>query len=482
MPTETNSCTRRDLLKLLGMGTSLLSLRRAFAAARPKAKRSPNVILLLTDDQRPDTIGVLGNRAIRTPNLDALVRRGTTFTRAVSPNPICTPARAEIMTGCDSFRNGVLGFGQSIRSELPLLAQTMRGAGYHTWYVGKWHNDGRPTSRGYESTDGLFASGGQKWATDSVDYRGTPITGYRGWVFQDDTGKKFPDKGVGLTPDISREFADAAIRFIRRRPEKPFFLHVNFTAPHDPLLVPPGCKNMYDPAKLPTPPNFLPKHPFDHGNLQGRDEKLLPWPRTPEMVRADLAVYYAVITHMDQQIGRILAELKASGLVENTIVIFTSDQGLAMGSHGLRGKQNMYDHTIGVPLVVCGPPIPAGRRVDAQCYLRDLYPTICELAGIATPKTVQGHSLLPLLRGKVKELYPCTFGYFRNLQRMVRTDRWKLIHYPQISRVQLFDLHKDPYEMKDCSADPACADVLRKLKDQLRAFQKQVGDPLTTET
>src|SRR5262245_42221834 len=131
--------------------------------------------------------------------------------------------------------------------------------------------------------------------------------GYRGWVFQTDDGKLFPEQGVGLTPDISRRFADAAITFLKRKPSRPLFLHVNFTAPHDPLLLPPDHEKAYDPERLPLPANFLPRHPFDHGNLTGRDEQLWPSPRTESDARAELAAYYAVISHLDEQVGRVLA-------------------------------------------------------------------------------------------------------------------------------------------------------------------------------
>src|SRR5690606_31376086 len=135
---------------------------------------------------------------------------------------------------------------------------------------------------------------------DPRDWSGRPATGYRGWLFQDDQGKMFPERGVGLTPDISSRFADAAIEFLERKPERPFFLHVNFTSPHDPLLLPPGYEDRYAADNLPLPPNFLPEHPFDHGNLKGRDELLFRFPRTPEEVRAELAAYYAVISYMDE--------------------------------------------------------------------------------------------------------------------------------------------------------------------------------------
>lgn len=202
--------------------------------------RRPNVVFLLADDLRPDTIAALGNRVIDTPSLDSLVRTGTSFSRATAANPVCMTSRAEIMTGCSSFRNGVLYAQGKIDPRLALWAQTMRNAGYHTWHVGKWHNDGKPTERGFEETQGLFAGGGGKWVVERKDHNGRPVTGYRGAVFQSDDGKLFPEQGVGLQPDTSAVLADHAIRFLKRPRGKPFFLQVNFTAPHDPLLMPPG--------------------------------------------------------------------------------------------------------------------------------------------------------------------------------------------------------------------------------------------------
>jgi hypothetical protein len=348
------------MLRILGiLWAAGCALRSAGWAAEPPAQR-PNVVVIVTDDQRPDTIAALGNPVIRTPNLDALVRAGSTFTRAVCANPICTPSRAEILTGCSGFRNGVLDFGGKIDPQLVAWATAMQRGGYRTCYVGKWHNNGRPSGYGYDDCRGLFAGGGGRWWTPRHDHHGREVTGYRGWIFQTDDGRMFPELGVGLTPEIDARFAEAAIEYLIEPHGAPFFLHVNFTAPHDPLLMPPGCQDLYDPETIPLPDNFLPQHPFDHGNLQGRDEVLLPFPRTDQDVRADLAVYYAVISHLDQQVGRIVDALRQSGQWQRTILVFTSDHGLAVGSHGLRGKQNMYEHTIGVPLILCGPGVPAG--------------------------------------------------------------------------------------------------------------------------
>jgi len=442
----------------------------------------PNIVFLLSDDQRPDTIAALGNSIIRTPNLDELVKAGTSFTRAVCANPICTPSRAEILTGVSGFHNGSLDFGKPIKKELPTWSQTLSKAGYDTWYVGKWHNDGKPVLRGYDETLGLFTGGGGRWAVPSYDGNGVPVTGYRGWIFQDDERHFFPEKGVGLTSNISEHFADAAIEFIDRKHEKPFFLHVCFTAPHDPLLMPIGYEQYYDPNKMPVPANFLPEHPFDHGNFEGRDEALLPWPRTKQIVQNDLSLYYSVISHLDAQVGRIVDALKKSGEWENTILIYSSDHGLAMGSHGLRGKQNMYEHTVNVPLIMVGPGIPADARSNAQCYLRDLYPTSCDLAGVPISKTVEGKSLKPVLTGAQDAIYDEVFCYFRNFQRMIRTDRWKLIYYPHLDRVQLFDLKHDPLEQHDLSGDAAHQKMRDKLLDQLNAWRKQQDDPSLQQT
>ena len=438
----------------------------------------PNVLLLVSDDQRPDTLGILKQSVVKTPHLDRLARRGTLFTRAVCPNPICTPSRAEILTGCSGFRNGVFDFGRVIDPRLPTWAQTMRSAGYRTAYVGKWHNNGRPSLHGYEQSRGLYSGGGGRWWKPQKDANGRDVTGYRGWVFQTDEGQKMPDQGIGLTPDISRRFADAAIEVITSKDDSPFFLHVNFTTPHDPLIWPPGFEDMYAPERIPLPRNFLPEHPFDHGNLRGRDERLLPWPRTAHDVKDELAVYFAVISYMDQQIGRILESLNKTEQAENTIVVFTSDHGLAIGSHGLRGKQNMYEHTIGVPLIMAGPGVPVHETCKAQIYLRDLYPTICDLTGIAIPDAIEARSVAPVLRGEAAAIHKRVFCYFRDSQRMIRDDRWKLIHYPRLNRYQLFDLVNDRWERNDLSGDPQHADQLDAMKRQLVDEQRRMGDPL----
>ncbi|HBV64947.1 MAG TPA: choline-sulfatase [Rhodopirellula sp.] len=430
----------------------------------------PNVVLVISDDQRPDTIAALGNRSIKTPHLDQLVQRGSVFLNATCANPICTPSRGELLTGCTGIRNQVFDFGRTLDPALKTLPEPFNDAGYTTWYCGKWHNDGRPGKHGYRSTRGLYTGGGGKWWKPQTDYRGHPITGYKGWIFRDQNDQPLPKLGVGLTPNISATIADAAIDVIESS-TSPYLLHVNFTAPHDPLLIPRGFENLYDPASIPLPENFQADHPFDHGNRGGRDENLLPTPRTQQLVKADLAAYYAVISHMDSQIGRIIAAIDKSDQAQSTLIVFCSDHGLAMGSHGLRGKQNMYDHTIRVPIILAGPGIPKGKKLKGHAYLRDLFPTLVDLAGLP-PIQCDGRSQVPVLHGQASSMYDFTVGYFRNSQRMIRTDQWKLIEYPLVKKTQLFDLKNDPLEQHDLSIAPEHNELKRRLSAQLSQWLK----------
>ena len=287
-------------LGLLSLG--MLAFVASAAETRLITARRPNVLLILTDDQRADTIAALGNRVIKTPELDRLVREGTVLTGMICPYPVCTPSRTELLTGMTFMRATAPG------AKPETLPEALRANGYHTWYVGKWHVEGQPRTRGFEASNGRFGTSAKmKLPPVERDQRGNPITGYRGTVFMNDGGEEFPERGVGLTPNISERFADAAIELIRRRPERPFFLQVNFTAPHDPRMRPPGYEKAYRPDAMPLPGNFSTKPSFDSGNLNTRDERLLPKPLDPVVLRDELSIYYALLSHVDAQVGRMIA-------------------------------------------------------------------------------------------------------------------------------------------------------------------------------
>jgi arylsulfatase A-like enzyme len=448
------------------------TIRSAFltflAAAAPALAQAPsarpNIVFLVSDDQNADTIAALGNPHIRTPNLDRLVENGFAFTRAYclgSTVPaVCVPSRAMFLTGRTLFR-----VNNNIAAGHVMLPQALSAAGYATFGTGKWHNGAASYAR-------AFAGGGPVFFGGMSDQ-------FRVSVQDFDPAGKYEKARAKIGGAFSSElFADAAVRFLRNHTgDKPFFLYVSFTAPHDPRTPPGKYAGMYDPAKLPLPAAFTPQHPFDNGEMKVRDELLAPHPRTPEVVRRHTADYYGMISHLDEQVGRIVAALEQTGKSKNTVIVFFSDHGLALGRHGLFGKQNLYDHSMRAPLIFAGPGVPRGGKSDALCRLSDIYPTVCDLAGVPIPATVEGKSLAGLIAGKATSHCEAIFTAYRDVQRAVRTDRWKLIHYPKIGRTQLFDLAADPEELKDLSAEAALADTLKSMMERLRRMQAEFGDP-----
>jgi arylsulfatase A-like enzyme len=463
--------------------TLILGLLAIAQTSASGAEPKPNVVFILADDMRPDALGCTGNPAVKTPNIDRLAARGTLLTRATCGYPICHVSRAEILTGRCLTNADVPGHPLALDAQWTLWPEAMRRAGWHTAYSGKWHTPGTPQQRGYAETSALFSSGGAKGAplTFPLSSTGRKVTGYTGWTFKDDGGKATPDDTVGLTPETDARITDGAIAVIRKHSEEPFFLHVNFTAPHDPLLWPRFAQRVYA-ESLPLPENFRPEHPFDHGNLAGRDEVIVPAPRTAEEVKRERAVYFKLVENVDMQVGRIIGVLEKAGVMDRTLIIFSSDHGLALGSHGLMGKQNQYEHTIGVPLIIAGPVVRAGVRSNVQCYLRDLFPTVCDLAGIPTPPSVQGRSLMHELLVTCfppfgVEIHPAIYGRFTDTQRMMRTaDGWKLIWYPKIARSQLFHVSEDPDELHDLAPDRGEEKRLHQMMSDLQTWLREQGD------
>jgi arylsulfatase A-like enzyme len=426
----------------------------------------PNILFLLADDQRADTIAAWGNSSIKTPHLDDLVRRGFSFRRnycfGSDAGAVCVPSRAMLMTG-----RTWLHVGHDMAG-VKLLPELLRENGYTTFATGKWHNGEPSFQRAFERGEAVFFGG-------MADHNRVPVADLAGGKL---VNRRHAEKFS------SELFADAAIAFLRGdREPKPFFLYVAFTASHDPRNPPASFREMYYRDPPPLPRNFLPQHPFDNGWTTGRDEDLAPWPRTEAVVRDQLAEYYGLITHLDGEVGRILAALEASGRGRDTIIIYAADHGLALGSHGLLGKQSLYEHSMRAPLVVVGPGIPAGGSTRALTYLHDLFPTLCDLTGAAPPAGLEGKSLKSLWSGKVARVRDSLTLAFGGVMRAVRDERWKLIVYPRIDHRQLFDIESDPDELRDLAADPAHAQRLERLTALLRDWQQQAGDkqPLRAE-
>jgi arylsulfatase A-like enzyme len=445
----------------------LAALGALLLAGAGQGKARPNVLVLLADDLRFDTIRELGNPEILTPTLDRLVREGTAFTRAYimggDQPAVCVPSRAMLLTGRDLFK-----VGRAIPDDAPLWPEVMGKAGYATFGTGKWHNGPRTYARAFMAGGNVFFGG----MSDQTRVK----------VYDFDPSGKYPRDGAKIGEKFSTElFVDSAVRFLEEhRGDRPFFLYVSFTSPHDPRTPPRKFADLYDPAKIALPPSFLPEHPFDNGELRVRDELLAPFPRTPQVVRKHIADYYGMISHLDHEIGRLLETLEKKGRAEDTIVVFTGDNGLAVGRHGLMGKQSVYDHSVHVPLVFRGPGVPRGKRSDAMCYLLDLFPTVCELARIPLPGGLEGRSLAPVLRGEATKHRERLFFAYRTFQRALTDGRWKLIEVEAGGKrtTQLFDLEGDPAETKSLADDPAHAAPLARLREELARRQKELGDPL----
>lgn len=412
----------------------------------PNLRATPNVLLLFADDQRADTIAALGNPNIKTPHLDRLVKRGLSFDRAYMQGAMqgatCVPSRAMLLSGRDLF---------SIDEKLmrhETWPAAFGKAGYITFITGKWHNGQDSVLRSFQQARSLFAGG-----------MTTPLKAPLRQIIDN---KLSPP--TASSKHASEVFADEAILFLKQQPgTKPFFCYVPFCAPHDPHIVPEDFPIHYDPDKIPLPKNFLPEHPWNNGELRIRDEELLPTPRPEAKVKAYLAEYYRYISHLDQQIGRILDALESSPHAQNTYIVFAADSGVARGSHGLIGKQNLYEHSVRVPLLIAGPEIAQGKRTNALCYLFDLLPTLGKRCHIPAPSTSQGIDFSPVLTDATKPARPHLLLAYRDVQRAITTERWKLIIYPQANRRQLFDLLNDPTETKNLIDDINHAQKLTEL-------------------
>jgi GH43 family beta-xylosidase len=240
--------------------------------------------------------------------------------------------------------------------------------------------------------------------------------------------------------------------------------------------------DLYERDRIPLPKNFLPQHPFDNGEMTIRDELLSPWPRTAADIRKQLHEYYAVISGLDHHIGRLFNTLDRLGLTANTIVIFSADQGIAIGSHGLLGKQSLYDAAMKVPLIFAGPGVRSGRS-DAMVYLLDIYPTVCDLVSVPLPTGIDGVSFKTAMKGQPHGPRRELFFAYRHLQRAIRDSRWKLIRYPQVNVTQLFDLQDDPDEIHNLAGDAAQSRRIDQMLTRLKELQQQFGDdlPLTVQ-
>lgn len=478
--------TRRDFLKLLGLGTAAMTHPAALFSC--KTKKPPNILVLFADDQRFDTIRALGNPNIHTPHLDELVHSGTSFTHAYilggTSGAVCMPSRAMLLTGRGLFH--IEGIGKTIPESHVMMPELFRKSGYSTFGIGKWHNSREAFARCFTGgAEIMFGGMSDHWNVPAYNFDPTGAYAARTPVIeQPSSSNEITYKGYDHIREgkhSSELFADAACHFLEKQDSaEPFLLYVAFTAPHDPRTAPQEFLDMYDREKMDLPPNFLPAHPFDNGEMQVRDEKLAGFPRTPEEVRKHIAEYYAIISHLDAQIGRIMGILGRTGRADNTLVVFIGDNGLALGQHGLLGKQSVYEHSVRVPLVLSGPGIPQREQRDDLCCLADIFPSICDLTGTRKPDSVEGESLISAIRNQGRKQREALYFAYRHFQRAIRTKRWKLILYNVRGKkhTQLFDLANDPWETNDLAGDPSQAERIQEMTELLKSMMAEADDPV----
>ena len=429
------------------------------SASEATSAEKPNILVLFADDQRADTIAALGNSVIKTPNLDRLVRRGLAFNRAYMQGSFngatCVPSRAMLLSGQNLFHIDET----LMRTET--WPEAFAHAGYTTFISGKWHNGAASLLRSFQIARSMFVGG---------------MTNPMKAELRDVVGGKLEAPRVS-TKHACEVFADETIRFINDHKGGPFFAFLPFDAPHDPHIVPPDFPVSYDPGEIPLPPSFLPQHPWDNGEMMIRDELLLPWPRRPAQVQAMLAEYYRYISYLDSQIGRVLDALDALPFAKNTIVVFSADSGVGRGSHGLIGKQNLYElDSVRVPLIISGPGIAANQRTDAMCYLFDLLPTLGKLCGVTGPVSSDGIAFQAALGDPSKPARDVMIFAYKDIQRAVCDARWKLIRYPQVDKTQLFDLQTDPQETTNLAERTDMAPKVAELTALLARDMKLSGD------
>lgn len=470
----------------------------------------PNIVFLFADDYTYEAIHALGNGAVETPNLDRLVDQGTTFTHAYNmggwEQAVCVASRSMIISGQSLWRAQEMErkwIQNDTVANNNTWGELMQAQGYNTYMSGKWHvrvpaqkvfntakdiKPGMPSDNmgknwgpitkamqeAYEKGEDVaeHLPSGYNRPLDENDHSWSPTDTLQGGFWQG--GKHWSE----VLRDQSLEFiADATQK------EDSFFMYIAFNAPHDPRQAPQDFLDRYNMEDIPLPKNWLPEYPHKDGignSILVRDEALAPYPRTPYAIKTHLKEYYAIITHLDEQIGKILDALEASGKADNTYIFFTGDHGLSVGHHGLIGKQSLFDHSIRVPLMVMGPDIPKGKKVADDVYLQDIMATSLELANMEKPDYVDFHSLLPLAKGETTKgnLEHGVYGAYVDYQRMIRKDGYKLLVYPKISKVLLFDMENDPLEMNDLAENPEYKERVKGMFSGLMGLQKEMQDPL----
>jgi arylsulfatase A-like enzyme len=457
---------------------ALLAACLAWPAAAIAADARPNILYIMADDHAAHAIGAYGSAVNKTPNIDRIATGGMRFTNCFVTNSICTPSRAAILTGKYSHINGVPVFNRFDGSQ-PTLAKYLQAAGYHTGMIGKWHLGSDPT--GFDHWNILPGQGA-----------------YFDPVFIEMGERK---KHAGYCTDLITDFA---LEFIKTRPrDKPFFLMCHHKAPHRPWQPDEKHRKLFENVQVPEPATFDDDYATRSDaareatmridrDLQPGDYKLKP----PEGLsdkelkrwkyQRYMRDYLACVASVDDNVGRLLDELDRSGLAQNTIVVYTSDQGFFLGDHDWFDKRFMYEESLRMPFLVRWPAAVKPGSVNESMVLNvDFAPTFLEAAGVKVPADIQGRSFVPLLKGERPKDWRTSMYYryyhYPQDHRVqphygVRTGIHKLIYFNKIDQWELFDLAKDSHELKNVYADPAYADTVKALKAEMMRLKTELKD------
>jgi len=433
-----------------------------------------NLLILMSDEHNPRVMGCSGNRIIQTPTIDALARRGTRFTSAYTTCPICVPARAAFAVGKYVHQIGYWDNADGYEGAVPSWHHLLRARGHEVVSIGKLHFRGAPGddhgfSREIVPMHIIDAIGDIKGCLrDDIPKRqgGEKMARYSG---PGESSYTVYDRDIAARAQIWLHEA------ARQPRDKPWVLFVSFVAPHFPLTAPPEWYYRYFDQDLPMPKQYAqherPQHPYlrDYADCVDYD----PHFKSPEDVKRALAGYYGLVSSMDENMGKVLAALEQFGLAGDTRVVYTSDHGDNLGARGLWGKSTFYEEATGVPLIVAGDGIPAGKTYSAAVSHVDIFPWIFECVGAPVPEgDYPGRSLAALANGTAP-LKPVVSEYHAmgstGAAFMLRDGPWKYLHYVNY-RPQLYNLESDPEELTDLAGDPAHAATLETLRQRLLAI------------
>ncbi|MCH7557437.1 MAG: sulfatase [Planctomycetes bacterium] len=445
---------RRDFLKSVGLGAASLSIPGCVVGGE-RAARRPNIIFILTDDQRYDAMSCAGHPWLKTPNMDRLAEEGVLFNNAFVTTSLCSPSRASFLTGCYAHTHEVfMNNGRDPNPSIPTFPQLLRKAGYQTAFIGKWH----------------------------MARTNSPQPGFDHWVSFSGQGRYDKNKlnvdGEIVQSEvyITDELTNYAVRFLRRKHDRPFMLYLSHKAVHAPFKPAERHENLYSDIEIKSQHN-----PND--NLAAKPE----WGRKMDKNwKSQIRDYMRSLVAVDESLGRVLETLEAENILDDTAIVFAGDNGYFHGEHGgMWDKRAAYEPSIRIPLLMRYPPLARpGARCDAMVLNIDLAPTLLELAGVGVPGTMQGQSWLGVIKGRPgRESF--LYEYFQEVDRKykrptvlaVRTKQWKYVTYPLAGKLtdELYDMKNDPQELNNLIGNAGCADVVEQMKKELERLKRKTN-------